>query len=272
MKYSDFPLKTLLEDASTAAITAGAKIMEVYQRDFDVYHKTDLSPLTEADKEAHLIICDLLAGHRIEIISEEGDSFPFQQREKLSRVWMIDPLDGTKEFINRNGEFTVNIALIEHGTPILGVVYVPEKKWLYIGARGFHSEKMVLKDHRSPLWHTVGRRLPVEKPANQLRVIGSRSHLNEETKNYISQLQDIHGEVEFLSAGSSLKLCLVAEGKADLYPRLAPTMEWDTAAGDAICRYAGCRVINFETGEPMKYNKECLLNPWFKVVAHGREF
>lgn len=272
MKNSDFPLKKLLEDATIAAIKAGAKIMEIYQGEFEVIQKSDKSPLTEADRASNRIIIEQLSHHGIEIVSEESDSIPFEKRGNLSLVWMIDPLDGTKEFINRNGEFTVNISLIENGYPILGVVYVPVKKWLYLGAKGNNSMKFEMRDHRSPLWDARGKRLPIASSNQHLRVVGSRSHLNDETRNYIRQLQEMHGEVEFLSAGSSLKLCLVAEGKAELYPRLAPTMEWDTAAGDAVCRFAGCRVLNFETGEPLSYNKENLLNPWFKVIAPGREF
>ncbi|TVQ44200.1 MAG: 3'(2'),5'-bisphosphate nucleotidase [Saprospirales bacterium] len=272
MTNSDFQLKSLLESATVAATKAGAKIMEIYQSGFEVIQKSDHSPLTEADRAAHTIIFAELSSHGIEIVSEEGDSISFKKRGKLAKVWMIDPLDGTKEFINHNGEFTVNIALIEYGVPILGVVYVPAKKCLYIGANGFKSKKYELKNHDSPLWNTNGRSLPIHSSNKQLRVVASKSHLSEETKNYIRKLQDSHGKVEFLSAGSSLKLCLVAEGEADLYPRLSPTMEWDTAAGDAVCRHAGCRVLNFKTGEPLIYNKENLLNPWFKVVAHGREF
>ena len=272
MTNTDFPLKSLLESATIAATKAGAKIMEIYQSGFEVIQKSDHSPLTEADRAAHAIIFEELSYHGIEMVSEEGDSISFKKRGKLEKVWMIDPLDGTKEFINYNGEFTVNIALIENGVPVLGVVYVPVKKWLYLGAKGFQSKKFELEKHQSPLWDTKGMSLPINSIENKLRVVASKSHLNGETRNYISKLQDSYGKLEFLSAGSSLKLCLVAEGEADLYPRLAPTMEWDTAAGDAVCRYAACRVLNFETGKPLTYNKENLLNPWFKVVGHGRAF
>ena len=171
--------------------------------------------------------------------------------------------------MKRNGEFTVNIALIKEGFPVLGVVYAPVKQWLYLGASGEGAWKLELKEHQLPEnWKEVGERLPAKvSKVRKYTVVGSRSHASEETNDFISKLQEVHGDIAFVSMGSSLKLCLVAEGVADIYPRMAPTMEWDTAAGDAIARSAGYRVLQYENDAPLQYNKENLLNPWF-VVKH----
>ena len=189
---------------------------------------------------------------------------------------MVDPLDGTKEFIKKNGEFTVNIALIEHGVPVFGVVYVPVKEWLYVGQTALPTKQAYRLDAIAPSdsinWLQVceqGLPLPSHQVERPYRVVGSRSHLSQETEAYVQILRQKHPELEMVSMGSSLKLCLVAEGSADIYPRFAPTMEWDTAAGDAVARAAGRQVVQYdaETGEqgPVAYNKANLLNPWFIV-------
>lgn len=252
----------------SAALEAGDKILDIYDENkFTVELKGDKSPLTLADKESNYIITHYLEQTPYPIISEESKSEAYNERSQWAQYWLVDPLDGTKEFINRNGEFTVNIALIDHGKPVIGVVYAPVKQWLYIGVEGEGAWKLELDNHKLPdNWKELGERLPLKTTeSRKYTVVGSRSHASKETGEFVTQLQEKHGEVDFLSMGSSLKLCLVAEGKADIYPRLAPTMEWDTAAGDAIARCAGCTVIQYENGEPLQYNKENLLNPWFIV-------
>lgn len=235
----------LLKTAIRAAIEAGQDIMAIYDdpaADFEVERKADNSPLTRADKAAHARIVSYLEPTGIPVLSEEGAHLPYSIRRNWDRLWIVDPLDGTKEFIKRNGEFTVNIALVENGVPVLGVIYVPVKQQLY------HS-KMEMK----------------EVAPRPFTVVASRSHLSPETAAFIEELRKEHPDLELISSGSSLKICLVAEGKADIYPRHAPTMEWDTAAGDAIARAAGCIVMDAQTGTPLVYNKEDLHNPWFIV-------
>ncbi|MCX2739966.1 3'(2'),5'-bisphosphate nucleotidase CysQ [Pontibacter anaerobius] len=251
----------------TASIKAGEGIVSIYESAHSIDYKADNSPITEADKVGHRIINRYLNQTVYPILSEEGKNVHLSERIKWDNYWLVDPLDGTKEFINKNGEFTVNIALISAGTPVIGVVYVPVKKWLYVGIEGEGAWKLELEDHQLPPdWKSAGIKLPVDQCNNDCyTVVGSRSHTTEETNKFISNLEKKHGELSFLSMGSSLKICLVAEGKADIYPRLAPTMEWDTAAGDAIARSAGCKVVQYETGEPLQYNKKNLLNPWFVV-------
>ncbi|GAB3535501.1 3'(2'),5'-bisphosphate nucleotidase CysQ [Pontibacter brevis] len=252
---------------SSAAIEAGVKILEIYEQEFAVEYKSDESPLTMADKKAHEVIAAHLEKTPYPILSEEGSQIAYEERKNWPAYWLIDPLDGTKEFVKRNGEFTVNIALIKAGVPVLGVVYAPVKQWLYIGASGEGARKLELKEHKLPdNWKEAGDSLPLKiNEGRKYTVVGSRSHRSEETEAFVAKLQEEHGEVAFVSMGSSLKLCLVAEGVADIYPRLAPTMEWDTAAGDAIARSVGCSVVQYHTDAPLQYNKENLLNPWFVV-------
>ena len=175
-------------------------------------------------------------------------------------------MDGTKEFIKRNGEFTVNIALIQNGVPVEGVIYVPVTKTLYVGAPKNGAIKVDnCPENVSDITEDMIQLLPIKEDRDAYVMVGSRSHMSEETLAYMKEMEASHGEVEVLSRGSSLKLCMVAEGKADAYPRYAPTMEWDTGAGDAICRAAGCTVTQYGSEEPLVYNKENLLNPWFLV-------
>jgi 3'(2'), 5'-bisphosphate nucleotidase len=235
---------------------AGKKIMEIYATDFEVYSKDDKSPLTEADKAANEIICRELKTltPNIPILSEENKKIDYSERKSWSKMWVVDPIDGTKEFIKKNGEFTVNIALVENGVPIAGVVYAPAIDDMY-----WADESGAYKN---------GDKLPLsvnKTPEKSLTIVASRSHMSQETQDYVDSLKAGTEYIELTSVGSSLKLCYVAEGKADQYPRLAPTMEWDTAAAHAVALKAGKEVLNFETRQNLLYNKENLLNPWFLV-------
>lgn len=256
------------------AADAGEAIMNIYgEDDFAVEYKADESPLTAADKAAHEIIVAGLQQHfpDIPVLSEEGADIPYEERKTWQRFWLVDPLDGTKEFIKRNGEFTVNIALIEDNRPVLGVVYVPAQEKMYSGIVGegaWLGESKVqgtrYKDQGLNLEPETWNLEPIfvrhSEHENALTVVMSRSHPSPELEEY---LRDIN-VAEALPVGSSLKLCVVAEGKADLYPRLGPTMEWDTAAGHAVVLAAGGTVSTPE-GEELLYNKENLLNPYFIV-------
>lgn len=266
-------IKESAETALRAAICGGQAIMEVYnnsETDWEVERKADNSPLTLADRKAHTAICTLLSKTPYPILSEEGSHANYAERKDWQRLWIVDPLDGTKEFLKRNGEFTVNIALVENGVPVLGVIYVPVQKKLYYGLVG---EGAFLYENIDPACgaeftaeeHTA-LSLPQPKECDRgYVVVASRSHLSAETEAFIDTLRTEHGEVSMRSAGSSLKICLVAEGKADIYPRLAPTMEWDTAAGHAIVKAAGGEIYHAESGLPLTYNKENLLNAHFIV-------
>ena len=258
-----------LKIAIQAAISAGREIMEVYNRPFEVEIKTDNSPLTIADKCANDIIIQYLEPTNTPIISEENKQISYEVRKNWQTCWMVDPLDGTKEFIKKNGEFTVNIALIENGQPTLGVIYVPATQTLFFAdtfCQMAYKHKVEL--HENNLENIFAEAEPITiNNANKdiVRVVGSRSHMNEDTLNFIKFQESKGHQVEIVSKGSSLKFCLVAEGEADIYPRFAPTMEWDTAAGQAICEAVGLKVIDQSTGAPLLYNKEDLLNNYFLV-------
>ncbi len=244
-----------IEDIKKIALKAGSTIMEIYNKDFMIEYKDDKSPLTEADKRSNEIICEALKKlyPQIPIMSEENKQTEYEIRKDWEYYWCIDPIDGTKEFIKKNGEFTVNIALIHKNTPVLGVVYAPAIDNMY-------SAK---KDEGSFL---NGQKLPLRinnTPKEKLFVVASKSHLSKETQEFIDKLDS--KQIEQVSKGSSLKLCMVAEGSADIYPRLAPTMEWDTAAADAVVREAGKMAYQYGSDTPVVYNKEDLLNPWFVV-------
>ena len=261
-------MNDLLKISIEAAIEAGKKILEVYKNDFEVETKTDNSPLTEADKKSHQIIKEMLAPLSIDMLSEEGKQMPYDERKEWKKFWLIDPLDGTKEFIKRNGEFTVNIALVEDGVPIAGVVFVPVTGKMYYGdkAEGSFTFTFNAADKKSlDEYITDAEKLPDASAPAVYTVVASRSHNTPETENFIEERRKQYGEVDCISSGSSIKLCLVAEGKANVYPRLAPTMEWDTAAGHAVAKFAGCNVYDYNTGKELAYNKENLLNPWFVV-------
>lgn len=261
----------MIEQAIKGAYEGGLEILEVYGTEFSVDVKEDKSPLTEADRRAHNKIMEFLEGTGIPVLSEEGKHLSYDERKAWSQFWLVDPLDGTKEFVKRNGEFTVNIALIEHGVPVSGVIYVPVKDEMYLGVEGKGAFKIseYSKIHAS---HTnledllsKGNKLPIDTGRTTFSMVGSRSHMSDETLEYFEKMKQVHGDVEMVSMGSSLKLCLVAEGAADVYPRFAPTMEWDTGAGDAIARNAGCVVTEQDEVTPLRYNKENLLNPWFII-------
>jgi len=290
-----------------AALRAGGAILEIYKRDFEVEFKADESPLTEADKAAHHIICDALEDIGLPILSEESKAVAYEERKEWTKYWLVDPLDGTKEFIKKNGEFTVNIALIENGRPVMGVVYAPVLQTVYYGLRPEDDKQRredgawkatdcngktvdeILKSSTSlplPLFSDL---CPL---SSAVRVVASRSHCNEETTGLIQGLEKEFGETELLSGGSSLKLCMVADGSADIYPRIAPTMEWDTAAAQAVVEAAGGRVVQYDSAVPaaayltqsaerieqrkensmrhalcpLRYNKPDLLNPFFVVI------
>lgn len=270
-------MRTLLEIALDAALRAGGAILEIYKRDFDVEFKSDKSPLTEADKAAHHIICDALEDTGLPVLSEESKAVPYEIRKGWSQYWLVDPLDGTKEFIKKNGEFTVNIALVENGRPVLGVVYAPVLEKLYFGIVGQGAFCVSGNQIFQTLEKTIGKfpnlgnsaePLPLQSSTvnrqSSIRVVASRSHMNPETETFIAELEK-KGRVELVSSGSSLKLCMVAEGLADVYPRIAPTMEWDTAAAQAVVEASGATVTQYGTTDLLRYNKENLLNPFFVV-------
>tara|TARA_B100001964_G_scaffold221722_1_gene266016 strand:- start:18 stop:848 length:831 start_codon:yes stop_codon:yes gene_type:complete len=257
----------LLKTAINASIKGGHAIMEVYASDFAVEHKQDNSPLTLADKNCNAVIEFDLEKTNIPILSEEGAKTSFLERKNWEYSWLVDPLDGTKEFVKRNGEFTVNIALIHNGSPIMGVIYVPVKEELYFALEELGSYKIFRNSIINDLdnLRSQANKLPIDYNRDNYVVVGSRSHMSTETEAFFEEKRKEHGNVEVMAVGSSLKLCMVAEGKADTYPRYAPTMEWDTGAGHAIAKYAGFSVKQYNSSEDVIYNKEDLLNPWFLV-------
>ncbi len=268
-------LKPCLKAAVLAAIDAGNAALEVYNTDFDVETKSDRSPLTLADKRSHDIIVSFLSPFDIPILSEEGRGIDYRQRKNWPWLWIVDPLDGTKEFVKKNGEFTINIALVHEQQPVLGVIFVPVFHVLYFAAEGLGSYRLAVEKFGDIAECSIedmvsrSRKLQTGMPPDQpYTVVGSRSHATPELEAFVEGKRREHGAVNFISAGSSLKFCQVAEGRADIYPRLGPTMEWDTAAGQVIAEKAGAAVYVHESGTPMVYNKENLLNPWF-VVASG---
>ena len=250
------PINSLTQSILGIAKDAGAERMAIYEKDFAIYEKQDTSPLTEADLAAHNVIVNALESvSDLPILSEESADIAWDERKSWQSYWLVDPLDGTKEFIKKNGEFTVNIALIEDGKPTLGVVYAPALNKSYVGVVGEGA------------WTEVdGEFTPISARKHDgsevWKIVGSRSHQSPEIQNLLAQLS---GDTELVAMGSSLKLCLVAEGKANCYPRFSPTMEWDTAAGHAICKFAGCRLIDVKTKEEMIYNRKNLTNNWFIV-------
>jgi 3'(2'), 5'-bisphosphate nucleotidase len=243
---------------------AGEAIMGIYDGDHAVEYKDDKSPLTAADKASHEVIVAGLQKHfpEIPILSEEGAAIPYEERKNWQHFWLVDPLDGTKEFIKHNGEFTVNLALIEEQKPVLGVVYVPAQERLYYGVVG---KGAFVEIHKGDEQKLEVKPIHIRKPDFKvgLTVVMSRSHPSPELEAYLKNIK----VAEALPIGSSLKLCAVAEGQADLYPRLGPTMEWDTAAAHAVAVSAGAKVVNYPDGEPLRYNKEDLLNPFFIVAG-----
>jgi 3'(2'), 5'-bisphosphate nucleotidase len=262
-------MDTNLQLAILSAIRAGKEIIKVYDEEQVVEYKSDNSPLTRADKNSHLTIIESLKSSGLPVLSEEGKAIPYKDRSGWELFWLVDPLDGTKEFIKKNGEFTVNIALIALDTPVIGVVYVPVSGILYYASAETGSYKVKVdedfsdEDIGSLFEQSVS--LTDSQYPTIYTIVASRSHSTKETEDFVSQMEEEQGNIDLISAGSSLKLCLVAERKAHIYPRLAPTMEWDTAAGHAVAAFSDCKVYDYKTGTELKYNKRNMLNPWFVV-------
>ncbi len=297
--------------AARAAVTAGRAVMDVYARDFDVAFKDDQSPLTDADRSAHQVLMAALRETAIPVLSEESEDISFETRGAWPVLWLIDPLDGTKEFVKRNGDFTVNVALIVGGHPALGMVYAPAHDDLYIGVSGHGAFRggAAASQAASPAepgrqavetpepdlsrrWQChhvflqslekLGHDVPGLGDGSPLRVVASRSHGSAATESFVQRLAAEGRPVERVSRGSALKLCMVASGEADVYPRLAPTMEWDTAAAQAVVECAGGRVVVYDdalhaaftergpsalcAGRSLTYNRPDLLNPWFVAI------
>ncbi|NDW14835.1 3'(2'),5'-bisphosphate nucleotidase CysQ [Alteromonas genovensis] len=260
------PINSLAQTVLRIAKEAGDKIMAIYENDFAIYEKQDTSPLTEADLAAHNVIVDALTAESdLPILSEESADISWDERKQWQSYWLVDPLDGTKEFIKKNGEFTVNIALIENGKPTMGIVYAPALNKSYVGIVG-EGAWTEINGEFAPISATKHSDNDVWK------IVGSRSHQSPEIQNLLAQLD---GETELVAMGSSLKLCLVAEGEAHLYPRLGPTSEWDTGAAHAVAIAAGAKVTVLDPANPLDSNaedltynqKESVLNPFFLVSA-----
>ncbi len=270
-------IQPYLVTALHAALDAGIAVLEVYSGDFSIETKADDSPLTLADRRSHSIITSGLEALKIPVLSEEGRNIAYAERQGWESLWIVDPLDGTKEFIKRNGEFTINIALVRRRRPILGVVYVPAEKQLYFAADSLGAYRMKVEDpaglSENPMddFLNNAERISADSfsVARPYTIVGSRSHATPQLEAYVEEKRQEQGRVDFIAAGSALKFCRVAEGSADLYPRLGPTMEWDTAAGQAVAEAAGAAVFVKDTAEPLLYNKKDLTNPWF-IVSNSR--
>lgn len=257
-------MNTNLQIAVKACFEAGVEVMNVYNNEISVSYKNDRSPLTQADTNANEIINKYLSTTEIPIISEENAEIDYETRKKWNQCWVVDPLDGTKEFIRRNGEFTVNIALVEDQEPKFGAVYAPALERLYFADVTSGECHMIETNSDDDIEKMLDTALKI-KPAqveDVTRVVTSRSHIDNTTLEFIESLKS-KKNVELISQGSSLKFCLLAEGKADIYPRFAPTMEWDTAAAHALCKALDISVESHPDGEELLYNKEDLKNPWF---------
>lgn len=265
-----------LKTAITAVLEAGKVILDIYNlNDFEVELKSDNSPLTKADLASHNVIMSHLKMTNIPVLSEEGKSIPYKERKDWKQLWIVDPIDGTKEFIKRNGEFTVNIALIDNQKPVLGIIFVPVSGELYFSCStsittsnlNYGSYKAVVDLKHFDIVELISKavKLPLTREDQTFTVVSSRSHHSQETEIYINEICQKHHTVNVISKGSSLKFCMVAEGLADCYPKFGPTMEWDTAAGQAISEQSGLEVMDWRTKKAMLYNKEELLNNWFLV-------
>ena len=261
----------LLPKAYNAALRAGAAILEVYEQDApEVYIKSDNTPITEADRRAHTIIKEYLGQTRIPLLSEEGREMLYAERKDWDLFWMVDPLDGTKEFIKGNGEFTINIALMVDYRPCIGVVYVPYKKLMYfsdcdLGA--FRATGVTANSEAEQTYEEIIRGIDIlpltERRNDPLMIAVSRSHNTDETLQHIEKMKKKHPDAVVIEQGSSYKFCLIAEGTIDYYVRTSDTYEWDTAAGEAILSQAGGKVRTLSGKHRLKYNKESLINPHF---------
>ncbi len=280
-------LDSLLTTAVRAAAEASPQILSVYRGSFTVDRKADRSPITEADRRSNRIIVERLSRETsFPILSEEGEAIPYRERKSWRRFWCVDPLDGTKEFVKRNGEFTINIAFIENAAPVLGLVYAPVLGLLYCAHQDIGSYKLAgfsdffaalpdpeddrllakLLGHAEKLSRKSPLVLDRRKKRPAITVIGSRSHRGPDFEEYLGEIERLYAErVEVITVGSALKPCFVAEGRADIYPRFGPTMEWDTAAPHAVVRGVGKRLLVYESGQELSYNKENLKNPSFLV-------
>lgn len=258
-----------------AALKAGETIMDIYYSDNDqITVKSDHSIISLADQLAHKAIEDQLAFTRIPLISEEGRTIEYEERKSWELFWLVDPLDGTRQFIQKKKEFTVNIALLINSCPITGVIYAPATSELYFACKGQGAYKLHLDEHCTPMStfaELLGKslKLPLEyrRTPGQFVVLTSPYHVNVETKNYIDEKNLQYDKLEIMNVGSSLKMCLIASGVADAYPRHDATYEWDTAAAQVILEEAGCSIRSLETGHQLSYNKESLLNPCFICTA-----
>jgi 3'(2'), 5'-bisphosphate nucleotidase len=260
---------SLLKLAIKASIEAGEEILKVYETNFEVEIKKDSTPVTKADKAASDSIIKNLQPSKIKVLSEEGVLFNFQSRKNWQQIWIVDPLDGTKEFVKRNGEFTVNIALVNNNKPVIGVIYSPVTRNLYYACENLGSFKIKGHDVLAELNNnsididilfSSAKKLPIQPHPLNYTIVASRSHLSKEVSERISLNKLQHNKVDIINTGSSIKFCLIAEGLAHEYPRYGITMEWDTAAGQCIIEQAGGRVIDLKTNEAMKYNRENLQN------------
>jgi len=255
------------------ALDAGKAIIEIYNTPFNVELKKDDSPLTIADKNAHSILSEGLVTTGLPVLSEEGIQPAYDIRKTWSTYWLVDPLDGTKEFVKRNGDFTVNIALIDNQQPVFGVVFAPVPGLLYWGSR-LGSFRLDIRKHEIDFStgtdiQVYAEKLPCVSGSENYLVLGSKSHMNAETLEFVDHLRKSHPDLSLVSRGSSLKFCTLAEGGADIYPRFGPTMEWDTAAGHAVALFAGCEIVKAVDESPLLYNKADLLNPFF-IARHKK--
>lgn len=258
------------EDIFSIIKAAGQEIIKIYQGDdFQVEIKRDETPLTIADRRSNQVILQGLEGlfPGIPLLSEESKKTSYRKRKEWEYLWLVDPLDGTKEFIKRNGEFTINLALINKNCPIFGMIYLPVSGLMYYAFLGSGVYKI---ENNGSTIKVAKKRVKHFKKRKTVRLISSKSHYNRETEEYVEKLKRKHQQIEMISIGSAMKFMYLAEGKADIYPRLAPTMEWDTAAGQIILEESGGRVLDFQAREPLVYNKEDLKNPWFVATRDGK--
>jgi 3'(2'), 5'-bisphosphate nucleotidase len=269
-------INSLFITAIHAALEAGSEIMNIYHSDYETRFKDDQSPLTSADLAAHEIISGRLKQTGLPVLSEEGQHIPYESRKDWEMWWLVDPLDGTKEFIKRNGEFTVNIALMSGNSPAAGVIYLPVKSLLYFAAPEIGSYRLT---QEGALPHSItlaqlmaeAKRLPLTISGNGIKILASRSHGNAETDDFIDQLRKEYPNLDLVNAGSSYKFCLLAEGSATHYPRFGPTMEWDIAAGLAILLNAGGKAFTWPEMKTLLFNKPDLTNPFFLALGEGTE-
>lgn len=264
-------IKQLFELAFEAICLASDKVLEIYETNqFSISYKIDESPVTHADIASSDIICKILEKSGLPVICEEITEITYSKRKSLPYFWLVDPLDGTKEFISRNGEFTINIALIENNKPILGLIAIPTQNLLYFGGMDLNAYRFNLSNRSNFDFETAiisADVLNVSKKPDRIRIVVSRSHLDDKTKEFIFKLQNAYPNIETISAGSALKFCRIAEGKAEIYLRFSPTMEWDTAAGQAIVEASGAFMVSLPDYDCFEYNKPVLRNGGFLVTS-----